>query len=313
MGHTIKSKKRKGKSAIGYFCNHKWLYLMMLPGLIYYFIFAYMPMEGLCLAFNDYSPMAGGIRGNQFAGLKYFKMMFSGSDFKRILTNTLSISLLNLVFGFSLPIILSLLLNELKNGWFKKAVQNIIYIPHFFSWVIVVSICYQMFTVDGGAINNVIHNLTGQEISFLSSPHWLRPLVICQNLWKEAGWGTIIYLAAMSSIDESLYEAAEIDGGNRWHKMRYITLPGISLTIATMLILSVGAIMSSNFDQMFLVVNSSNRSVGDVFDTYIYEQGIRQGRFSLATAMGMFKSVVAFILVLTANKVSDKLSGNAII
>lgn len=305
-------KGKKKKSGFQYIWYHKWLYLMLLPGLIYYIVFAFMPMEGLCLAFNDYSPF-GGIRGQNFAGFKYFKMMFSGSDFWRILSNTLSISLLNLVYGFSLPIILALLLNELNKGWFKKVVQNVIYIPHFFSWVIVVSISYQMFTIDGGAVNNIIQSLTGHEISFLSSPNWLRPMVVSQNLWKEAGWGTIIYLAAMSSIDESLYEAAEIDGGNRWNKIWHITLPGISLTVATMLILSVGAIMSSNFDQMFLVVNSSNRSVGDVFDTYIFEQGIRHGRFSLATAMGMFKSVVAFILVLLANKVSDKISGNSII
>lgn len=190
--------------------------------------------------------------------------------------------------------------------------QSIIYIPHFFSWVIVASITYQMFSLDGG-INTLLFELTGEKTPFLISNDWFRPLVVGQSIWKSAGWGSIIYLASIASIDSSLYEAADIDGANRWQKMFYITIPGISLTISTMLILSVGAVMSSNFDQLFLMVNTSNSSVGDVFDTFIYGQGIGAGRFSFATAMGMFKSVVGLILVLTANWISGKISDNKII
>ncbi len=299
-------------TTLQYIKKHPMLYIMMLPGLVYYFVFAYMPMEGLLLAFHEYSPIGGSIRGEEFVAMKYFDMMFSSPDFARILKNTLIISFLNLGIGFFVPIILALLLNEVRTEWFKNTVQNIIYIPHFFSWVIVVSISYQMFSLDGG-VNSVLYELTGEKISFLTSTDWFRPLVVGQNIWKSAGWGSIIYLASIASIDGSLYEAADIDGATRLQKMRFITLPGISLTISTMLILSVGAVMSSNFDQLFLMVNSSNSSVGDVFDTFIYGQGINMGRFSFATAMGMFKSVVGLILILSANFLSGKISDNKII
>ncbi len=301
----------KEDTTLEYMKKHPMLYLMMIPGLLYYFVFAYMPMEGLLLAFHDYSPF-GSIRGEEFVGMKYFDMMFQSSDFERILTNTLLISFLNLGIGFFVPIIIALLLNEVRHDWFKSTVQNIIYIPHFFSWVIVVSISYQMFSLDGG-INNILYELTGEKISFLTSTDWFRPLVVGQNIWKTAGWGSIIYLAAIASIDSSLYEAADMDGASRLQKMRYVTIPGISLTISTMLILSVGGVLSSNFDQLFLMVNTSNSSVGDVFDTFIYSQGIGMGRFSFATAMGMFKSVIGFVLILTANYISGKISENKII
>jgi putative aldouronate transport system permease protein len=205
-----------------------------------------------------------------------------------------------------LPIVLALLLNEVKNSAFKRTVQTTVYVPHFISWVVVASITYVLLTTEGGVINEILFRLTGNKIAFLTDPKWFRPLIVMQTIWKETGWGTIIFLAALSGVDPTLYEAATVDGATRWQQTWYITLPAISSTIVIMLILRLGSILDTGFEQIFLMMNSLNREVADVFDTYVYVMGITQGAFSYSTAVGLFKSVVGLILIEAANYFARK-------
>ncbi|MGX7200161.1 ABC transporter permease [Enterococcus nangangensis] len=285
--------------------NNKWLYIMTLPGLAYFLIFKYAPMYGVIIAFKDYVPFLG-INGSKWVGLENFKDFFINPDFARIMGNTLIIAFLNILIVFPAPIILALLLNEVRHALYKKLVQTMVYVPHFLSWTIVCSLTFILFSFDGGIMTNLAHSLTGKEIDFLSSPFWFRPLIILQSLWKEIGWGTIIYLAALSGVDQEQYEAAIMDGAGRFKRVWHITLPAIRSTIVIMLILKVGSILNTGFDQIFLMTNSLNRSVADVFDTYVYMMGITQGAYSYSTAVGLFKSVVGIILVLSTNKLAQK-------
>ncbi|MCL2833413.1 MAG: ABC transporter permease subunit [Treponema sp.] len=278
----------------------KWLYILLLPGLLYYVLFKLLPIWGLAIAFQNYQPFLG-LWKSKWVGFANFQSLFADPIFFRLLRNTLVFAVINIVFFFPLPIILALLLNELKNQVYKKTVQTIIYIPHFFSWIIVAGITYVLFTTEGGAVNNVIFSLSGSKVNFLSDVHLLRPLILGQTIWKEGGWGTIIFLAALTGIDPNLYEAASIDGANRFHKLWNISLPAIAPTIAILLILRMGSFLDVGFEQLFVMINAGNRDVGEVFDTYVYNVGITQGRFSFTTAVGMFKSVVACIMVVSAN------------
>ena len=288
-----------------YFKRHYLLYLMLLPGLIYFIIFKYVPMFGIVIAFQNYSPWLG-IKGSQWVGLMHFKNFFASNDFGMLLKNTLWISFLNLVFYFPMPIIISLLLNEIRHARYKKAVQTCIYIPHFVSMVVVYSLTYMLLNESSGVINQLIELATGHTIDFLSSKTWFRPLIILQSMWKETGYGTIIFLAALAGVDVQLYEAAEVDGAGRWRKLWHITLPAIKSTIIVMLILRVGSILNTGYEQIFLMTNSLNRSVAEVFDTYVYRQGITQGSFSYSTAVGLFKGIVGTIMVLATNKIAKK-------
>lgn len=290
----------------------KWLYVMLLPGLIYFILFKLKPFTWFGISIFEFNPFGSGPFSGKFVGLKYFKILFSSSNFWRLLSNTLILSVYSIVFFFPLPIIFALLLNEVNNVVYKKFVQTITYIPHFFSWVVIAGISFTLLSVDGGGVNSLLDFLFGTKVPFLSSTDWLRPIVVIQQIWKDVGWGTITYLAAMTSIDPTLYEAASIDGAGRFRKMVSITLPCIAPTIAILLILRMGSFMDSSFDQLFLLVNDANRSVGDVFDTYIYEQGIAGGKFSYTTAIGIFKSVVSLIMVVSSNFVAKKMGNEGI-
>ena len=296
------------------FMQHYWLYILMIPGILYMLIFNYTPMAGLVMAFEDFSPYNGdtaiqALFGSPFAGLKYFEKLFTGPDFWRLLRNTLAISLANLIFAFPAPIILALLLNELRCKWFKRCSQTLVYIPHF---VIVAALTYQLFSTTDGVAYHMLVQVFGKQNApdIMSDPKLFSTMIVGQNLWKETGYGTIIYLAALSSVDTQLYEAAKIDGAGRWQLMWHVTLPAIRGTIILMLIMKVGSLLNTGYEQIFLMQNAMNRSVSDVFDTYIYTKGIVNGQYSLATAAGLFKSIVSMVMVVGANKIA-KLCGES--
>ena len=299
------------------FMQHYWLYILMIPGILYMLIFNYTPMAGLVMAFEDFSPYNGdtaiqALFGSPFAGLKYFEKLFTGPDFWRLLRNTLAISLANLIFAFPAPIILALLLNELRCKWFKRFSQTLVYIPHFVSIVIVAALTYQLFSTTDGVAYHMLVQVFGKQNApdIMSDPKLFSTMIVGQNLWKETGYGTIIYLAALSSVDTQLYEAAKIDGAGRWQLMWHVTLPAIRGTIILMLIMKVGSLLNTGYEQIFLMQNAMNRSVSDVFDTYIYTKGIVNGQYSLATAAGLFKSFVSMVMVVGANKIA-KLFGES--
>ena len=299
------------------FMQHYWLYILMIPGILYMLIFNYTPMAGLVMAFEDFSPYNGdtaiqALFGSPFAGLKYFEKLFTGPDFWRLLRNTLAISLANLIFAFPAPIILALLLNELRCKWFKRFSQTLVYIPHFVSIVIVAALTYQLFSTTDGVAYHMLVQVFGKQNApdIMSDPKLFSTMIVGQNLWKETGYGTIIYLAALSSVDTQLYEAAKIDGAGRWQLMWHVTLPAIRGTIILMLIMKVGSLLNTGYEQIFLMQNAMNRSVSDVFDTYIYTKGIVNGQYSLATAAGLFKSIISMVMVVGANKIA-KLFGES--
>ena len=287
--------------------KYKYLYLMLLPGLIYYIIYKYLPMFGLSLAFKEFN-LSKGILGSPWVGLKYFQYIFSNSDFYTIVKNTVLINLYNLVFGFPIPIIIALLLNELTSTKLKRTIQTIIYFPHFLSWVILGGVLIQLLSPNEGLANQIIKLFGGDPVYFLARPEYFRSIVVISSILKESGWGAIIYLAALSGIDVEQYEAALVDGANRWHKLIYITLPGIMNTIIIMLIMKVGYLLDVGFEQIYVLYNPAVYDVGDVLSTYIYRVGIQNLQFSLTTAIGLFQSVIGFGLVVLVNKIARKYS-----
>ncbi|MFB3159826.1 ABC transporter permease subunit [Neobacillus sp. 179-J 1A1 HS] len=278
---------------------------MIFPGLLYFIIFKYLPMAGLIIAFQDYQPFLG-ILGSPWVGLKHFIRLFTEPTFFMLLKNTLILFGLNLVIFFPLPIIVALMLNEVKNRYFKAGIQTLIYIPHFMSWVIIVSISFIFLNVDGGIINEFLALLGLEKISFLTAPDWTRTVYIGQIIWKELGWSTIIYLAAITAVDTQLYEAAEMDGAGRLRKTWHVTLPAIRPIIITLLILKIGSTLDLGFEHMYLLLNSLNRSVAEIFDTYIYTAGLKNGQLSFSTAVGLFKGLVGLVMVILANKLAKK-------
>ncbi|WP_409347141.1 ABC transporter permease [Paenibacillus sp. MBLB4367] len=273
---------------------------MILPGLVYFLVFKYLPMWGVLIAFQNYQPFLG-ILGSKWVGLDHFERFFGDSDFWMLFRNTLMLALYNIVFFFPLPIILALLLNELRLEAFKRTVQTIIYLPHFISWVVVIGICYTFFTTQDGIVPHLMASAGMKPVDVLQSSAWFRTMVTSQVIWKEAGWGTIIFLAAISGVDPQQYEAAKIDGAGRIRRMWHVTLPAIRSTIIILLILRLGSFLDTGFEQIFLMLNSLNREVGEVFDTYVYTVAIQQGNYSYSTAVGLFKSVIGAILVIAAN------------
>ena len=309
IGTTVQQKPNLSK--FQRILRDKWLYILLLPGLAYFIVFKYLPMWGIVIAFQDYSPFTG-ILGSKWVGFDNFIDFFKNPDFFRLLNNTAIFAVLNLVFFFPAPIILALLLNELRVNSYKRVVQTFIYVPHFMSWVIIASITYIFFTTSGGVVNDIVSQIYGKNIDFLSSPDWFRPLIIMQIIWKETGWGTVIFLAALTAVDKEQYEAAIVDGAGRLRRLWHITLPAIRSTIIVMLILQLGRFLDTGFQQIYLMSNSLNRGVADVFDTYVYFVGITQGAYSYSTAVGLFKSVIGIILVLGSNKLAKKMGEEGI-
>ncbi|MGE1209204.1 sugar ABC transporter permease [Bacillus sp. FSL K6-2841] len=298
-------KKERRKRLLDQMLSQKFLYLMILPGLIYFLVFKYVPMWGLIIAFQDYQPFLG-ILGSEWVGFKHFIRLFTEPTFFILLKNTLILFAMNVVIFFPIPILLALLLNEVRLALFKKFVQTMIYIPHFMSWVIVVSLSFVLLTVDGGLINELIAFFGGEKINFLLSQEWFRPMYILQVIWREAGWSTIIYLAAITAVDPQLYEAAKMDGAGRLRQMWHITLPAIKSVIVVLLILKIGDTLELGFEHVYLLLNATNREVAEIFDTYVYTAGLKQGQFSYSTAVGLFKAAVGLILVMLANRLAKK-------
>nr|WP_051620713.1 ABC transporter permease subunit [Paenibacillus sp. UNC451MF] len=283
----------------------RWLYLMLLPGVLFFVVFRYLPMWGLVIAFQNYMPFLG-IMKSEWVGFAHFEYLFTSPDFWMLLRNTVILAVYNIFFFFPLPIIIALLLNELRHEWFKKMVVSLIYVPHFLSWVIVVSFFYIFFTIKDGIINELIQSLGFAKIHFLDSAAWFRTVVTLEVIWKETGWGTIIFMAALAGVNPQLYEAARMDGANRLQQLYHITLPSIRSTIIILLILRLGSFLDTGFEQIFLMLNALNREVGEVFDTYVYTVGIQGGQFSFSAAVGMFKSVIGLLLVLITNRLAKK-------
>lgn len=280
--------------------RYREVYLLLIPGFAYFVIFWFIPAIGNVLfAMIDYHPLRG-FFGSDWVGFANFERLFSVPELGRMLRNTFIISGMRLLFGFPVPIVLSLLLNDVRGERLKRAFQNIIYLPHFLSWVVVATITLSILSPDG-LVNLVVEAFGGEAQNFMIRPRYFRWILVFQGIWKDAGWGTVIYLAALSSVDPNLYEAAEIDGCNRIQRTRFITFPAILGTIVVVFLLAVGRLINENFQQIFLMLNPIVLGKGDVFETYIFRVGIEGGQFGYATAVGLFKSVVAFVMVVAAN------------
>ena len=295
-----------------YIFKKRYLYLMCIPGFIYLIIFKYVPIYGIIMAFQDFS-FKKGIFGSPFNNFANFKQLFTSEIFYDVFSNSITLSVMRLIISFPIPIILALLLNEIKLKNFKKVSQTFMYLPHFISWVVLGGILTNFLSMNDGLINMLIEYLIGKKINFLGSAEWFRTVIIGSNIWKEAGWGTIIYLAGLSAINPEYYEAATVDGANRYQKLWYITIPGLANTIIVMLILAVGGIMNNGFEQIYLFQNGLNLSVSEVFETYTYRIGIVGGRYSYSTAVGLFKSVIAAIMLFSANYAANKIRGDSLL
>jgi putative aldouronate transport system permease protein len=281
------------------------LYLLAFPMLAYFVIFKYIPIWGILISFQNYSPYMGFWKSD-WVGFEHFQRLFSNPDFLILLRNTLAINVLNLLLFFPLPILLSLMLNEMKSQVYKKWVQSIVYLPHFLSWVIIVGISFLMLSQSEGIINKLLEAIGFSKFDFLTNVNWFWGILTAQSIWKDAGWGTIIFLAAMAAVDPQLYEAAKMDGAGRLRQAWHVTLPCIRNVIVILLILRIGHIMDVGFEQVYLMMNGAVSQVADVFDTYVYRSGIQQGQFSYSTAVGLFKSVVGLILVIGANRLAKR-------
>ncbi|NEW05062.1 sugar ABC transporter permease [Paenibacillus sp. SYP-B3998] len=285
------------------------IYLMVLPVVLYFFIFKYFPMYGAVIAFKDFSP-AKGIWGSDWVGFQHFKDFFSSYYFLRVLRNTFLISFYNLIFGFPAPIILAILLNELRQKLFKSIVQTVSYLPHFISIVVISGLIID-FTNRGGIANSVIMFFGGQDSALLNDANNFRAIFVSTSVWQELGWSSIIYLAALSGINPELYEAARVDGAGRYRQIWSVTLPGLIPTIMILLILRIGGLMEVGFEKVVLLYNPNTYETADVISSFVYREGLAQGNdYSYTTAVGLFQSMINFILLISANSISRRFSGN---
>ncbi|WP_220138878.1 ABC transporter permease [Paenibacillus anseongensis] len=285
---------------------NRYLYAMLVPALIYYTVFHYIPMYGALIAFKQFS-ITKGIIGSPWVGFQHFTYLFELEKFWQVFWNTIVISLYRLVFGFPLPLIVAILLNEARKIMFKRTVQTIIYLPHFISWVIMGGLLISLLSTDQGAVNNAVRSLSGEPIGFLTDERIFRSTLVGSMIWKEFGWNTIIYMAALAGLNPQLYEAAVMDGANRWRRIWHITLPGIRSTIIILFILRIGSLMEAGFEQIFVLYHPGVYRVADIIDTYVYRIGLTEGRYSLAAAVGLFKSAINFTLLVVANWLSRAL------
>lgn len=291
--------------------QHRWIYVLALPGVLYFLLFKYAPMWGLLIAFKDYNPYSG-FWGSDWIGFKHFAELFASSTFYTMLRNTFAINILGIVFMFPAPIVLALMLNEVRHEVFKRVNQSIVYLPHFLSWVVVASMSFFLLSTDVGIVNKIVSGDGFEPIPFLSEPKYFWAILTAQSMWKEAGWGTIIFLAAMAGVDPQRYEAAVVDGASRWRQIWHITLPAIRPTIIILLILRLGHMTDVGFEQVILMTNPLVTSVSEVFDTYVYNIGILRGQISVGVTVGMFKGVVGLVLVLLSNSIVKKMGHEGI-
>jgi putative aldouronate transport system permease protein len=304
IGTPVQAGKATGlQSVLRAVWQFKAFYLMLLPGVVYYIIFRYVPMYGVIIAFKDFNMMEG-IFGSSWADpwYKHFKVFYDSPYFTQLLVNTFVISIYKLIFGMAPPIVMALLLNECRVRWFK----SLTYMPHFLSWVIIYGILIALFSQNSGLFNRWIEESGGQSIPFLTSTDYFRTILVSSEIWQNLGWGAIIYLAAIAGIDPTLYEAARVDGASRLRMIWHITLPGIRNVIVLLLILKLGHIMDAGFDQIYILYNIQVYPVADILDTWVFRTGLQQLNFSLAAAVGLFKSVIGLALVLASNKLAKR-------
>lgn len=286
--------------------DSKYLLLLFLPAAVYYLIFEYGPMFGIVVAFKDYNVFKG-VWASDWVGLKYFKtFLFDNPDFLVLLRNTFLLGVYSLAWGFPAPIILALLLNELRSTVFKRFVQTVSYLPHFISNVIIASMIGMFLSPSGGLVNKIIGWFGAEPIYFLSHSEYFRTIYVSSGIWQGVGWGTIIFLAALTSVDPHLYEAAELDGAGRWKKMLHVSIPGIVPVIVILLILNIGGLLGTGFEKVFLLSNPTLFETADIFSTYTYRVGLLQGNFSYATAIGVFNGVVGFVMIVGANYIARR-------
>jgi putative aldouronate transport system permease protein len=297
------ARSSKAQLAMRYINKKKYLYILLIPAVVYFLIFNYVPMYGIIIAFKDFN-FSKGIIHSPWIGFENFKYMFGLSDFYTVFWNSLYLSFLRLVFGFPFPILLALLLNEMRNRTYQRITQTIIYLPHFISWVVIGGILVNFLSPSWGVVNIFLKQFGFEPIFFLADTDYFRPLVLLSSMWKESGWESILYLAAMAGINTELYEAASIDGANRFQRIRFVTLPGIKSTIIILLILRLGHIMGNGFEQIFVLQNPLNLGVSEVFETYVYRVGLIGGRFSFGTTVGLFTSVIGLIFLLASNQIA---------
>ena len=305
----------RGRRFLHNVTHYRYLHLMVLPGLAFFLLFKYVPMYGIIIAFKNYKGAAGGfsaIMSAPWIGLKNFEIFFNSLYCERVFKNTIYLSLLRLIFSFPAPILLALMINEIRANWFKRTVQTITYMPYFLSWVVVAGLLNTLLSPDNGAINTIIKMAGGQPVYFLTSKQWFRPILIISEIWKNIGYGSIVYLAAITSIDQEQYEAARVDGANKLQQIIHITLSALSEIIAIMLILQIGKMFDDNFDQIFNLYSPSVYEVSDVFETYVYRNGIQQSKFSYSAAVGLVKSVLALAMIVFSNKASKKLGAQGL-
>jgi putative aldouronate transport system permease protein len=284
--------------------KNRYIYIMLLPVITYYIVFHYVPLYGAQIAFKNFTPSKG-IWSSPWVGFKYFEEFFNSYYFERLLRNTVLISLYDLIFGFPAPIILALLLNEIKSNIFKRTVQTVTYLPHFISLVVICGMIIDFLARDG-LVNNILNRFGIESIPFMIKPEWFRTIYVASNIWQGIGWGSIIYLAALSNIDPQLYEAATIDGAGRFRQVLHVTLPGILPTVVIMLILRLGQMLNVGSEKILLLYNTSTYETADVISTFVYRKGILEASYSYSTAIGLFNSVINFALLVIANFISRK-------
>lgn len=306
LGGVISRKDRIAED----FRKNKFLYFLIIPVIVYYLVFMYWPMYGVQIAFKDFSPGLG-IFHSPWAGFKHFYAFFTGRYFVRVFSNTLLISSYGLLFGFTSQIVFALLLNEIYNQKFRRSIQTISYLPHFISLVVICGIIKDFVATDG-IINDIMAFLGGGRVSFLQEPEYFRAIYIISGIWQEMGWNSIIYIAALSMISPQLYEASVIDGAGRWKQLWNITLPGILPTITILLILNIGRLLNVGFEKIILLYNPATYDTADVISSFVYRKGLQEMNFSYSTAVGLFNSVINFVLLITANFISRKVSENSL-
>lgn len=316
----MKTAKKKGAAApakksdrgfLGNLVYYKEYYLMLIPGLLFFLVFCYGPMYGLVIAFQDYYPLKG-ISGSAWVGLKHFQKLFSDPFFLSVLKNTLIISFYKILICFPAPIVLCLALNEIKNLKFKKFAQSVSYLPHFISWVVVSGIIIEFLSPSRGPINILLQNLGFEPIFFVAEPEYFRGVLVLSDLWKSIGWGSIVYLAAVTGVDPTLYEAAEMDGAGRIKKIIHVTLPALIPIITVMFIMESGKVLNDSFEQVYNFLTPSTYAVGDVISTFVYRMGIQKMQYSFTTAVDLFKNIVSFILVMLTNYIARKTNDYAL-
>nr|WP_242069178.1 ABC transporter permease subunit [Cytobacillus firmus] len=286
------------------------LYLFLLPALIYFIVFHYVPMYGVLIAFKDFVATKG-IMGSPWVGFKHFERFFDSYQFWTLIKNTLGLSITQLIVGFPLPIFLALMLNQIRSERYKRFVQTVVYAPHFISVVVLAGMIYVFFS-NNGLINNIILIFGGDPISFMAKPEWFKPLYIASGVWQETGWAAIIYLAALAGVSPELHEAAVMDGANKWQRIFHVDIPAIMPTAVILLILSVGNIMNIGFEKAYLLQTPMNQPAAEIIPTYVYKMGLQQAQYSFAAAVGLFNSVINLILLIAVNKFAKKLSGTGL-